>query len=147
MGPDGDRLTSSVGSLFLYEVRQCGYEDARLTDQYNLVQTFRVSFPIRHLVLSRTQVSDEGLLHLKKLTSLSGLYISGTQITDAGLVHLKELNKLEELDLSDTQVTDDGLIHLKELTNLAVLTLSGTQVTDDGVEKLQQALPDCEIFR
>ena len=42
-------------------------------------------------------------------------------------------------------LTDAGLVYLEELTNLERLSLCDTQVTDKGVEKLQQALPNCEI--
>ena len=50
------------------------------------------------------------------------------------------------LDLDSTNVTDAGLKHLEGLTGLAELNLYGTQVTDEGVNKLQQALPNCEII-
>ncbi|MGO9470620.1 MAG: hypothetical protein ACLQVF_41545 [Isosphaeraceae bacterium] len=36
------------------------------------------------LHLSRDQVSDAGLIHLKGLTRLQGLYLDGTQVSNAG---------------------------------------------------------------
>ena len=97
--------------------------------------------------LSGTQVTDAGLEHLKGLTNLRRLYLSGTKVTDAGLEHLKGLTNLEHLSLSSTKVTDAGLEHLKGLTKLRALALKGTQVTNVGVKKLQQALPNCKIYR
>jgi hypothetical protein len=44
-----------------------------------------------------------------------------------------------------TEVGDAGLEHLKSLTQLRFLVLSGTKVSDTGVQRLQQALPQCEI--
>ena len=92
-----------------------------------------------------TQDIDAGLVHLKGLTNLFWLELADTKVTDTGLVHLKGMTNLVWLSLCDTQVTDAGLVYLEELTNLERLSLCDTQVTDKGVEKLQQALPNCEI--
>jgi len=89
------------------------------------------------LDLSRTQVTDEGLVHLKSLSSLRRLDLDGTQITNAGLVHLKSLSSLRSLDLNNTQVTDEGLAHLESLSSLQGLMLNGTQVTDEGMVRLK----------
>jgi hypothetical protein len=55
------------------------------------------------------------------------------------------LNNLEELHLLGTDVTDAGLAHLEKLTDLKSLFLDNTNVTSEGVEKLQRALPNCQI--
>jgi hypothetical protein len=36
-------------------------------------------------------------------------------------------------------------VHLGRLSQLETLWLHGTKVTDQGVQKLQQALPNCQI--
>ncbi len=63
--------------------------------------------------------------------------------------HIMRLTNLQSLGLHDTQVTDAGLEHLKRLPNLRELHLTlsvyDTYLTVEGVEKLQQALPNCEI--
>ncbi|MFP6613292.1 MAG: leucine-rich repeat domain-containing protein [Pirellulales bacterium] len=87
--------------------------------------------------LKGTKVTDAGLVHLKRLTSLKILDLSNTKVTDAGLVHLKGLTKLEKLSLNDTKVTDAGLEHLKGLTKLESLSLWDTKVTDAGLEHLK----------
>ena len=87
-----------------------------------------------------TQITDEGLVHLKGLSKLQLLDLDGTQVTDAGLVHLKGLTKLEHLYLEGCRdITDAGLMHLKGLTNLEQLPVDGTKVhrrrnrgTDEG---------------
>ncbi len=68
-------------------------------------------------------------------------------MTDAGLVHIKRLTSLEVLDLDLTHITDAGLVHLKGLTKLRELSLKNTDVTDAGVKELQQALPSLTIER
>ena len=98
----------------------------------------------RHLI---TNVTDSGLVHLKRLTKLELLNLDGTKVTDAGLAHLSGLTRLLGLDLSNTKITDAGLVHLKELTKLEFLFLKGTKVTDAGVKKFRQALPVRTILR
>jgi hypothetical protein len=83
--------------------------------------------------------------HLVNLPNLRTLDVRRTQITDDGLQHLAVLNTLEILGLSDTQITDDGLMCLSQLTDLKVLAIGGTLVTEQGVERLQRALPNCDI--
>ena len=74
------------------------------------------------------------------------LRFSGTAVTDEGLVHLKQLTSLKRLDLIGCKITDEGLVHLKQLTNLQKLILYRTNITDAGVADLQMALPNCEIL-
>jgi len=79
------------------------------------------------------------------LSDVYNVDLSKTTVTDIGLVTLKELDQLLYLDLSETQITDAGLEHLDGLKQLQKLSLNRTQVTDEGVKKLQQALPNCQI--
>ncbi len=93
------------------------------------------------------RTTDFEIEQLKPLTELQSLDAFETRVTDAGLPYLERLTKLQELNLGGTKVTDAGLQHLKGLTKLNFLNLWHTNVTDYGVEKLQQALPNCEIYR
>jgi hypothetical protein len=101
---------------------------------------------LRILYLDGTQVTDVGLLRLKELRELQHLGLRGTKITDAGLIHLKGMNQLLGLGLYGTHVTDAGLEQLSGLSQLKWLTFGGSQVTDEGVKKLQQALPNCQVY-
>jgi hypothetical protein len=108
------------------------------------------------LDLSFTDVTDDGLAHLKVLTSLSELNLMHTRITDSGLAHLKGLSNLSHLRLGDgfiaagfrveeslkplfdlPPITDAGLAHLEGLTNLSELDLSATEITDAGLVHLK----------
>ena len=109
-----------------------------LTRHFRKVQTVN---------LADTRVTDAEMGHLAELTGLEALDLQLTRVTDAGLVHLRGLISLDELYLFRTHVTDAGLVHLKALTNLEKLTVHDTPVTPEGVERLQQALPNCEIDR
>ncbi len=101
-----------------------------------------------HLVslhLGGTDVTDEGLVNLAGLTSLNRLHLEKTNVSDAGLAHLAGLENLSYLNLYQTGVTDEGLAHLEGLKSLKNLYLWQSKVTPEGAEKLQQALPDCDI--
>ena len=94
---------------------------------------------LERLYLGITQVSD--VSPLAELKSLRELSLSNTQVSD--LSPLAELKSLNELWLRGTQVSD--LSPLAELKNLEELDLSDTQVSDEQVQKLQRALPNCDI--
>ena len=66
-------------------------------------------------------------------------------MSDDDLVHVKRLTQLHQLALMKTPVTDAGLVNLKNLTNLETLFLVDTETTEDGVAALQQALPNTAI--
>jgi len=100
---------------------------------------------LRDLVLHDTAVTDAGLEHLKGLTHLSSLILDGTKVSDVGLRHLQGLTDLKCLSLDRTRVTDAGLEHLKGLIHLRALYLDDTKVTDTGLQHLQ-GLTDLEIL-
>ena len=105
---------------------------------------------VTFVVMSGSNITNEGVVHLKGLTDLQSLYLSDCEnITDDGLSHLKGLTNLEFFRvLYCDKITDAGVVHLKGLTNLQSLTLYGCEkITDSGVAELQKALPNCEISR
>jgi hypothetical protein len=99
------------------------------------------------LELDGTEITDDGLRHLRRLKNLDLLSLDWTRVTDSGLQYLGRLPRLRRLDLGNTQVTDKGLEHLKGLSRLRELYVKNTEVTDAGVAELQRALPDLKIER
>ena len=98
------------------------------------------------VILDNPQLTDDDLKALDNAPLTRSLYLVGSQITDDGLVHLRNLKQLETLDLKkNKRLTDAGLVHLEGLKNLDQLILIGTQVTPAGVKKLQQKLPNTKI--
>ncbi len=68
--------------------------------------------------LLELRLSPEGSNDLSPLATLNpndlqAISFYQTQITDEGLVHLKQLSRLKILDLSNTQITGTGFVHLK----------------------------------
>jgi internalin A len=103
--------------------------------------------------LSFSDVTDDGLAHLKMVTSLSELNLTRTVITDAGLAHLKGLTNLTHLQLGEHSssaglvlrnlgtdikpITDAGLAHVAGLSNLAHLEVCETEITAAGLIHLK----------
>ena len=50
---------------------------------------------------------------MKRMTNLQFLLLSNTNVTDAGLVHMKALTGLRYLNLHSTKVTDAGVKKLE----------------------------------
>ena len=78
--------------------------------------------------------------------SIQGLNLYETGVTDRGLRELARMPNLTHLELSvNPGVTDAGVIELASVKSLRKVGLWGTGVTKDGIERLQAALPNCEI--
>jgi Leucine-rich repeat (LRR) protein len=121
---------------------------------------------LERLDLHQCPITDEGLAHLRGLTSLKELNLSDCDFTDAGLSSLAALTNLETLNLAssfgdspriegfgltslagltklrvlvlDKNLIDDaGLTHLKDLKGLKELYLEQTQVTGPGLASLK----------
>ena len=86
--------------------------------------------------LSGSELTDDGLAHVKDIQNVVWLRLRGTKITDAGLTHLAEMKSLRKIGLELTGIGDSGLAHLKGLENLEYLNLYGTKVTDAGLAHL-----------
>ncbi len=93
---------------------------------------------LKHLMVSRTGVTDVGLAHLDGFAGLEGLQMEGqgAKFTDAGLARLAGLSHLEVLNAGGSGVTDAGLESLGELKMLRWLNLSETAVGDAGIKRL-----------
>jgi hypothetical protein len=98
------------------------------------------------LELLRSPVTYEGLIAISRLQGLTYLGLAETPIVDDDLSALKSLNNLKELRLWNTAVTDAGLVHLEGLVGLQRLELP-TAISDEALKRLQEALPDCQIYR
>ncbi len=111
-----------------------------MTDGTALAANLSVLTKVSSVDLSGTDVTDEGLAHLKPLIRLSDLNLADTQITDSGLAHLGGLTNLSILDASNTKITDAGLVHLTGLRRLTELNLARTQITDAGLARLRHLM-------
>ncbi len=85
--------------------------------------------------------TDEALVHISKITTITDLNLGDAWVTNAGLPLIAKLKELKRLDLGWTKdVGDAGMPILAKLTKLEHLGLGGTKVTDAGLPALA-ALP------
>src|SRR5262249_38390293 len=100
---------------------------------------------LTQVVLLGTQVTDDGVAHLKGCKNLEEINLDATKVTDAGLAHVKDVKKLTHVMLVQTNVTDAGLAHLKACKNLIQINVRGTRITKKGYDDLQKAHPKLDI--
>jgi hypothetical protein len=95
---------------------------------------------IQTLYAGGTKVTDDGLVHLRKLIQLRHLHLDNTGVTDAGLKDLGALIYLRGLDLNGNHITDDGLKSLQMMSSLRSLNVVSTEVTSEGIDRLRRNL-------
>ena len=88
---------------------------------------------------------DEDLPQVTRLRDLRFLFLSHTDISDDGLVVIPKLTELEGLSLENTRIGDRSIPHLRRLRQLRWLDVSGTKISDAGMEMLKSDLPHCRI--
>ena len=99
------------------------------------------------LNLRDTKITSAGLVHLKGLAKLKRLHLERTNVGDEWIANLTKLTTLEYLNLYDTKITDKSLDHLAGLKKLRQLYVWQTEVTDAGIAKLKKALPAVSVVK
>lgn len=130
--PTNDELAVVEG---LSSLKQLTLMNRKLITDDGLLHVTRLS-NLEVLALNGTNVRGKGLRHIANLRNLTGLTLDNTPLTDDGLKYIGQLPKLEWLHLSNTQITDDGLRNIASLRRLEDLQIRGTSITDDGIKHL-----------
>lgn len=99
---------------------------------------------VQWLHLSNTQISDQGMQHLRDHPTITNLHAPHA-LTDAGLASIATIPNLKMLDLNGTQVTGSGLAHLAGHANLANLGLGRLAIHPGDLTHLQN-LPSLRSF-
>jgi hypothetical protein len=103
-------------------------------------------FPrLRILNLSRSAITDRGLVALVECKTIEELYLGETEISDSGLSELTELPNLQVLDLWRCRLTDAAVENLSKLVKLRRLNLNFTNIKGDNLYKLAE-LPLLEFL-
>jgi internalin A len=119
------------------------YQCANITDDG--VAFLADANELTKLTLRDVAVQGTVVSKLPKPDQLVSLNLAQSKITDAEIGNLESLANLETLVLSQTEITDECVDALSKLTSLKRLIVTETGITSEGVEKLQIALPECQI--
>lgn len=101
--------------------------------------------PIVSVHLRETACTDADLKQLASLTELRSLNLSKTPVTDAGIIEVLHFKELKTIAIRETAVTDAGLRVLAQLPHLTSLYMGGAKVTRAGLDEFLKARPNCEI--
>lgn len=94
---------------------------------------------LEHLSLIRTEVTDKGMRHLRRLR-LTYIALWHTQVGDMSLGYIAEMETMKQLQLKDCKnITDNGVAKLSKLEHLWMVNLGGcVQITDKSVNTLSK---------
>jgi hypothetical protein len=88
---------------------------------------------------------DAKMAHLEGLENLTFLSLSKSKVTDQGLLRLRQLPMLTDLELRHTAITDAGLANLKDC-KIQNLDVTGTKVTKTGRLNFYKSHPNAKIL-
>jgi hypothetical protein len=95
--------------------------------------------------LPNCEISDNSLIDVSKLHSLTFLALSDVTITDRGIAHLAKSNSLKELQVENIPITDRALLSIQQIPHIEQVFLWNTRVTPEGVERLKRLRPDIVV--
>jgi beta-lactamase regulating signal transducer with metallopeptidase domain len=130
---DKERHVIEVSMVYHYDSNGKRSENEQKTDK---ALAHLPDFPrLKRLLLTETQVSDDGLEFVGRLPELEELFIwDGATITDKGVAHLRKLPKLKFLLLGNSAITDEAVSHLSDVSTLETLLLDTNSLTDKALE-------------
>lgn len=105
-------LSSVFGIDFMHDVVVINFDDSTTDEDLAVLRNLPA---VVYLHATGTQITDDGLKEIGALPNLERmLWLKDTNITDEGLVHLRGLTKLRCLDIEQTKVTRAGGLRLKK---------------------------------
>ncbi len=100
---------------------------------------------IAWLDIGHSNVTDDMLRTVGKLTNLVRVRLEDNPITDEGVKHLTSLSHLESLNLYKTKITDICAPEISKLKSLKRLFVWQTDFGEEGAAALNANLPDVEV--
>lgn len=137
--PVTDRLGPPLAS--------CDHLEHLSVRQSRISDSFLLHFGrLTRLVLSRTEITDEGVEYASQNTGLEMLYLNGTKITDEALFSIGFCERLEALYLDHTNVSGAAILrHLADWPCLKYLSLEGVGISQHELEELRGMAPKLGI--
>lgn len=121
------------------------FTDARKITDEQIKQLLEIKDQLVWLNLSYTNITDQQLEGISKLSNLRVLYLNYTRVSDSGLSHLSTLSELRLLNLAGTRVTDLAIPVFLKLEKLTNLFLYQTPLTKEGIEKFTAQRGEVEL--
>ncbi|MBI2810240.1 MAG: hypothetical protein HYX67_05365 [Candidatus Melainabacteria bacterium] len=114
---------------------------------WKLLNKSNTVFPaLENLHFTDTNLTDEGLHWLTKMPKLTRLVLdSDAQVTDKGLVELKKIKSLRRVELKQLKVTPDAIIQLKG-SGIKHIALVDMKLTAADIQRLKTAMPGTVTF-
>jgi hypothetical protein len=100
---------------------------------------------LERLSLDYTQITDDGLVILRRIPALSDLTLRYTKVSDRGAQYLSALPNLQHLTLTGTQISDAAIDDLARLNRMTSMYIRWTRISNAGADHLRHALPNCEV--
>lgn len=127
----------SNGSFFALSML---FPPASFTDeQLQELQPYYSLFSKVSLVAS--DITDDGLYLIGKMTNLRELYLQKTGLNGSGLVYLQGLEFLERLNLSYTKISDASVLNLIQHPVLKEIYLHSNLLSPEVIEALRENQP------
>jgi len=104
-----------------------------------------LSKQLKWLKIGDTNLDNDKLKYLLKLSSLSRLSIERTAVNDEGIAMLTSLPKLTYLNLVGTSVTAKGLMQLQSLKGLRQIFVYQTAISGKEFSQLNKIFPKAVI--
>lgn len=96
---------------------------------------------LTQLIISYCKIKDADLQTLASSKSIKVLGLTcNSDITDEGILHLKKMKQLEWLILTETSVTKKSLDTLLAMKSLKRLEMLATKCSDEDVKQIEKAL-------
>ena len=142
VGASSDESLLTTDAKIVLDVKSTGsgpkFDFSNLGISNAALKGFDTNFRATRLDLSNNpKITDEGMVHLAKLSSLDFLNLSSNPAISDTALQLIPLSKLNDLQLSWTAVSDAGVAKLVAgAKQLKALALEGTQITDAALRSL-----------
>ncbi|HEY9758663.1 MAG TPA: protein kinase [Oculatellaceae cyanobacterium] len=125
---NAEQLKKIAGTTWIRSVRLSGF----VFKNRDLAEIRKM--PIHELLIGNSTLNDEGARYVSELREIRHLGISATDITDDGIFLLARLPHLDTLDVSKTRVTNRSFKALSENSSLMKIIANDCKaITDDGV--------------
>lgn len=121
------------------------FTDARKITDEQIKQLLEIKDQLVWINLSYTDITDQQLEGISKLSNLRVLYLNYTRVSDSGLSHLSALSELRLLNLAGTRATDLAIPVFLKLEKLTNLFLYQTQLSKEGIEKFTGQRGEVEL--